>query len=362
VKELTQVSGTPGEARADVIVVAGPEGALSLELEPLEEGLARGFLRFSPRNLRLSEKSIGRLNEELRRRPYSRVVVQDSGRRVLQKSLATAGWKTGPAVPHELGTRCSMVTTYDLPLDEDLVDSEGRKIDLANTHNMHGICVELEDRMAWAFYSDEGDTARVLSEGERRTGMLVAERSEDMFVAADCLVRFLASARKSWVVFSANMGRFVRQFHPMTMVRMTLDGPRAHEHSARPLSPADKPAMVELFAEYYDESPMAARLRLRRLRAEGNYQMFLVDGGFVITRVEGDAGLIYDIYVTPAKQGQGLGRELMKCALASLAGRVSKVHLHTSYPRAKRLYERFGFRTVYSQLGIRLDEVALIRP
>ncbi len=52
----------------------------------------------------------------------------------------------------------------------------------------------------------------------------------------------------------------------------------------------------------------------------------------------------------------------MRCALTDLAGKVSSCYLLTSYPRAKHLYEKFGFRTVYSQLGIRLDELALEPP
>ena len=52
----------------------------------------------------------------------------------------------------------------------------------------------------------------------------------------------------------------------------------------------------------------------------------------------------------------------MRCALSSLAGRAGVVYLHTSYPRAKALYEKFGFRTTYSQLAVRLDEMSFVPP
>jgi hypothetical protein len=52
----------------------------------------------------------------------------------------------------------------------------------------------------------------------------------------------------------------------------------------------------------------------------------------------------------------------MRCGITDLAGKVSACYLHTSYPRAKRLYEKYGFRTVYSQLGLRLDEISLKPP
>jgi GNAT superfamily N-acetyltransferase len=288
--------------------------------------------------------------------------VQDSRKRLLEKSLRPLGWSVERAVQPVLDRKCSLVTTYDLPLDEDLTDSDGAKPDMSNTSHMLGMSVDLDGRKGWAFYTDDGDTARVVSEGERKQGMIVAKKSEDIDEIAECLVKFLAHSRKSWVVFSMSMGRFVRQLNPITMMRMTLDGPKGFDHTGVPLSKSNRKAALALFSEYYDESILQSIFRLRRFRAEGNYNIYLVDGGFVITKLEGETGLIYDIYVTPAKQGQGLGVELLKCALTSLAGNVSSVYLHTSYPRAKRLYEKFGFKAVYSQLGIRLDEIVLQPP
>jgi len=349
-------------SKDDVILVKGPEGALSLELAPLREGVARAFPRFSPRNLKLSTESARALSDELSKRPYSRILVQDSKKRIIRRALGPMGWGVDWAIPRALKHECSMATTYDLPLEESLLDMNGAKPDLANTYNMHGIGIGLDGRRAWAFYTDEGDTARIISEGERKQGLMVAARTEDIFEVADCLVRSLAASKKSWAVFSTDMGRFVRDFDPITLMRLSVDSPRPFDHKAVPLSKENKMAALRLFSEYYDESILQSVLRLRRFKREGNYQVFFVDGGFAITKLEGDVGLLYDIYVTPSKQGQRLGSELMKCSLTSLAGKVSTVYLHTSYPRAKRLYEKFGFKAVYSQLGIRLDEIALTPP
>jgi GNAT superfamily N-acetyltransferase len=143
---------------------------------------------------------------------------------------------------------------------------------------------------------------------------------------------------------------------------MVLERPVAFEHKCERLTSRNRSQAVKLFSEYYDESTMQSMFRLRRYRADRNYSIHMIQGGFVITRLEGDTGLIYDIYVTPSRQGEGLGAELMRCALTDLTGKASSCYLHTSYPRAKRLYEKFGFRVVYSQLGIRLDEIALEPP
>jgi len=346
----------------DVVLVKAPEGSLSIELVPLREGVARGFLRFSPRNFKLSDESVKELSSALASRSYSTIIVQDSKKRILSRHLARAGWSVERAVPDTLPTKCSSVSPFDLPMEDGLMDANGEKLDMSNTSNMRGISVTVNGRKAWAFYTDDAESARVISEAERRQGMLVASNPEDMFPLADCLVRFLASKRTHWAVFSVDMGRFVRQFSPITMIRMVSDRPKPYDHRCAQVSSANKKALTRLFSEYYDESAMQAMLRLRKYRTDPCYSVFVIDGGFVITKLEGDTGLIYDIYVNPARQGEGLGAELMRCGLTSLVGRVSSVYLHTSYPRAKRLYEKFGFKGVYSQLGIRLDEVALHPP
>ena len=348
--------------RDDAIIVKGEKGALSLELMPLREGVARAFLRFSPRNLKLSGPSIKTLSDELCARPYSKILVQDSKRGLLARSLGAAGWKVGAAIDPTMNRRCALVTTYDIPIDERLRDSDGAAPNISGTSELNGIRVDLDERKAWAFYTDDRETARVVSEGPRKQGLIVAKETEDFFEAGDCLVRFLAASKKSWAVFSTDLGRFIRKFDPTTMWRMVLERPLAYEHRCEALSSRYRSQTVKLFSEYYDETTVKSMLRLRRFRNDRNYSIHMIQGGFVITRLEGDTGLIYDIYVTPSRQGEGLGAELMRCALTDLAGKVSSCYLHTGYPRAKHLYEKFGFRAVYSQLGIRLDELALEPP
>lgn len=347
--------------REDVVTVSDDGGAVSLELVPVRERVARAFLRQSPRAPKLSDASVERLVRELDARPYDRIVVQDSRKGLVRKLMTGTGWDAKRAIPDRPEGKCTPVRTFDLPLDEDLLDSDGMKPDISNTSSMSGIAVSIGGSKGWAFYTEEADQARIISESERRQGFLVARRSDDLSMVADCLVRFLAASRKSWAVFSMDMGRFVRKFDPVTMFRMSLDGPKGFEHAAVPVSDNNKGELLRLFSEYYDESMIQSRFRLRKFRADKNYSMFVVKGGFVINRLEGESGLIYDIYVSPARQGEGLGNELIKCALTDFVGKASSCYLHTSYPRAKRLYEKFGFRAVYSQLAIRLDELALER-
>jgi len=346
----------------DVIVIGSEVGTLSLELMPMRDDVARAFLRASPRTLSLSDDAAQKLHRLLMVRPYSRIIVQDNRRGLIKSALSKQGWSISRAVKPKLSLQCSMMTPYDLPMDDSLFEPTGVAVDLKNTDRMHGIEIDIGPRKVWAFYTDEGDTARIIYEGDRKLGMLIASNSDDFEVAAGCLLHFLSMAGKSWAVFSTDMGRFIRKYDPITMWRMVLERPSASQHSAKPLSKDNRADAVRLFSEYYDETKLQAMLRLRRLRSDRRYSMFLVDDGFVINRLDGEIGLVYDIYVTPGKQGEGLGSELMKAALSSLAGRVSSCYLHTSYPRAKRLYEKFGFKVAHSQLGIRLDEIVLEPP
>jgi len=345
-----------------VIIHRTPDGALSLELMPLREGVARLYMNESPRGLRLTGEHSARLGRELAATGYQRMLVKDNRKSLLRRTLSREGWGVSRAVDPAPKRKCSIASTYDIPMDGDLLDENGSKPDVSGTSHMVGICMDIGPRKAWAFYTDQGDTARVVSEPERRQGMLVAASTEEMSEAADCLVRSLAQARKKWAVFSMDLGRFVREYDPITMYRMVNDRPTGHEHSAKPLSRENRREALRLMSEYYDESYLQTRLRLGRFAADRSFSIHMVDGGFVIVRLEGGAGLIYDIYVTPARQGEGLGAELMRCALTVMAGRVPSAYLHTSYPRAKAMYEKFGFRTTYSQLAIRLDEIALVPP
>jgi len=355
------MSAPPGNG-TDVLAVSSPEGALSLEFVPVREKVARAFLRSSPRGLKLSREDGARLSDGLLSKGYDTVKVQDNKKRLLGRSLAPLGWGVSRAIDDELGRDCTVCTTSDLPLDSDLMDESGSKLELRGTDSMVGIEVDLGGRRAWGFYTDDGETARIVSGPERRQGLLVAYDQADLTEVVACLLRFLVASKKNWAVFSNDLGKYVRPFDPATMWRMVLDRPTPFDHKAKPLSRENRGRATALFAEYYDEPTLMAMMRLRRFASDPSYSIYLVDGGFVIVRLDGETGLIYDIYVTPSKQGTGLGGELMRCALTHLAGRAINVILHTSFPRAKTMYEKFGFKATFSQLTVRLDETALTPP
>ena len=341
---------------ADVIQVRMSGGTVSMEAVDLSPGIIRVYMRTSPRGLRLSTAESRLLLERLLDRGGSRIYIRDTRKRFLRKVCEQAGWRMERAIPPSASGPHAMVATRDLPLDEDLLDEHGRTPDLSDTGHMTGISVDVGPRRAWAFYTDEGTTARIVSEESRRWGMFVCYDPSDIQVASDTLIGFLASAKKKWAVYSGNLASLVSEYHPSVLSRMVLDDPRRHDHSAVSVAKSNRREAVGLFSEYYDENLLNSKIRMRSFEANRDFSVYAVDGGFVVLKSEGQRGLIYDIYVTPSRQGDGLGDELLRCALSHFSGRAETVYLHTSYPRARRLYEKHGFREDYSHLAIRLDE------
>lgn len=351
----------PAYASTDIVSVQAPEGVASVELAPVGDGIARAFIHCSPRALTLSDKWAWKLSRAAAETGYRQLLARDNRRSTLSSALSGRGWKSSAAFEPLTGSKCVMVTTHDLPLDENLIDEHGRHLDLVNTEHMVGVRVTMDDRDAWAFYSDEGETARIVTDAQHRFGMLVATDPEDLPLVADHLVRFLVTARKRWAVFSPDLGEHIAHLHPARASLLELHEPIDYEHSVKLVSKATRGSVVGLFSEYYDEGRLSAMMRLRRFLRDKTMSVHVTAGGFVIVRDEGGSGLVYDIYVTPSRQGEGVGDELMRCALSEISKRSKRAYLRTSYPRARRLYEKFGFSESSYRLVLRLDEMLISR-
>lgn len=61
---------------------------------------------------------------------------------------------------------------------------------------------------------------------------------------------------------------------------------------------------------------------------------------------DGPAGMVEDVYVTPAARGRGLGTAIVGAALSALAGAELAFLVCDADGRARALYERLGFRPV----------------
>lgn len=126
-------------------------------------------------------------------------------------------------------------------------------------------------------------------------------------------------------------------------------------------APADADAIGELlyaFNREFDEptpAPSALAERIRQLLDSGDTLVLLGgDGpeGLAVLRFRAaiwSAGLesyLAELYVVPARRGEGLGRELMRAALREARGRgADTMDIGVDEPNlaARRLYESLGF-------------------
>ncbi len=145
--------------------------------------------------------------------------------------------------------------------------------------------------------------------------------------------------------------------------------------SIRPAEPADRPAMISLMGELHDaevlmESNRAAGAdsaeshldhilgEMKRLggatlvaELEGQVEGFLIytieeDPGTFVKTAMRRHGMLWDISVSAAMRGQGLGRRLVAAAEADLAARgIAEMRLYVlaANDRAQALYRELGY-------------------
>jgi ribosomal protein S18 acetylase RimI-like enzyme len=100
--------------------------------------------------------------------------------------------------------------------------------------------------------------------------------------------------------------------------------------------------------------PAAVLAELRANAAEGTTTVAVSDAGQVVGfarfGTDDDEGYLASLYVDPAAAGAGLGRRLLDHALGQLPGRDVTLWVFAGNARARRLYERAGFRPDGRQL------------
>jgi ribosomal protein S18 acetylase RimI-like enzyme len=122
---------------------------------------------------------------------------------------------------------------------------------------------------------------------------------------------------------------------------------------------ADREALLPQARELAIESRFARDTRIPDQRVRGMYEIWLdrcldegvvvvpanEGAGFVGARKDGDIGRVELVYVGAASRGRGLGRALIREAVAALAASDVTVVTQTGNVAAQRLYESLGLRS-----------------
>ena len=136
---------------------------------------------------------------------------------------------------------------------------------------------------------------------------------------------------------------------------MRREGPaRAHADVEEVPLAATRALRIEWLTEYDDDvetqTRFAAQRRSRSLARRG-MRAFVVPGEGFARLAEGEDAVEIDaLYVTPAARGQGVGAQLVETALAA-GGRDVAWIVADDEGRARALYERLGFETVWRPHG-----------
>ena len=143
---------------------------------------------------------------------------------------------------------------------------------------------------------------------------------------------------------------------------VTGDRAKSRPPELRPFTPADADAWLDLNARAFAHHPEqggVTRADLDVLLAQRWFDaddfLLLWDGGELIgycwLKIESGEGEFYVVGVSPDRQGEGLGRELVAAGFARLASRgipIAHLYVEGDNEPALKLYRSFGFtdRTV----------------
>jgi ribosomal protein S18 acetylase RimI-like enzyme len=141
------------------------------------------------------------------------------------------------------------------------------------------------------------------------------------------------------------LGAFlVREHHGFDPLRFIAATPRTEQGYAG------------FLATQLTESNVTLLVALRQDEVVG--YVYATMEGYDYMSLRGPAGVVQDIVVNPAHQGQGIGRALLDAALAALAARgAPRVVLSTAEQNApaQRLFTSAGFRRTMIEMTRELD-------
>lgn len=175
---------------------------------------------------------------------------------------------------------------------------------------------------------------------------------------AECLYLFVDAGDL------VNIEKAVRNGAQLVDLRVELSGRiRVETGGAAPptrrATHADREVLVPQATELAIESRFARDPRIPNQRVRDMYEVWLdrcldegvvavpatPDAGFVGAREDGDVARIELVYVDPSSRGQGVGRALIREAVAAMAATDVSVVTQTGNVAAQRLYQSLGLRS-----------------
>jgi GNAT superfamily N-acetyltransferase len=355
------------QPRTSILTLEDAKGRSSLSIEPssLEDGSVRLFKELSGTDFKPDAPTVERLAAFLDDAGVREVIFEDTRKAVLTKLLRKIGFH--------------LVRTYDAPKGvkvrwrpwNEPTPADMRYFGVGTTGQVSlgpgNRRLALSDRQGAVgeiVFTDHGRFVRARANRFGSDGFGLVRPGADPSSLLVSLVREMAKEKKRYIILGQEYSDVSKPIHPFPLWHMVLSSPEESPHGCRPAVDADRAILVKLASQYEDTDIHAAWERVEKNLQNQSFRYILPPGseGFALLRfMEAAEGMINDLYVPPEHQGKGIGDELTRGSISVLSKSCINVHLNTIYPRARRLYEKYGFSVQYEDLCVALNQRTMSR-
>jgi len=351
-----------------VLILPDAQGRswLSLEAAPEKDGFLRLFKEFSDPSFRTGREVLARLDNFLSGVGARNVRLEDNKAGTLRSILKKLRYsETDPyLLPESVRTRPGFG-----PLDTDMRDMTyfgvGDGSSLAIGEKVRRIDVlECGAIIGSLTLSDYGRFARARANrfGSEGFGLLFKGKEPSTILLAAAMQ--LQREGKRYMILGGEYAPYVEPVHPFPLWHMKLSGQKRFDHGCRVARKQDVEFLSRLTCEYEDTDLVSATSTVLKNLGSPEFEYLLPPrgNGFALLKfVSNSAGMIHDLYVSPMDQSKGIGDEMTRGAISLLSEDCLSIHLNTIYPRARRLYEKYGFEVEYTDYCVALSQTAMSR-
>ena len=339
---------------------------LSIEPYRQEDGDLRLFKEASGKSFSSDSKTNGRLVGFLSPLGADRVVFEDTRKSLLQKLLKRSGYRRTETFESQKGTKLDWPRWGEKAPDGEGLFGVGNVWNVRPGHSFRMMAVaDKVGPVGEMVFTDYGRFARAKANefGTEGFGRVHAGRPPSKVLSA--LAVKMLDEGKRYLILGPEYAEFVRPVHPFPLMHMGSSSQKKHGHSCRPATASDLNKLAKLVSEYEDIERSEALASVTRSFNNPAFRFLLPpnEDGFALIRfMDGAQGMVNDLYVTPASQGRGVGDDLTRASIDQLSECCIDIRLNTIYPRARRLYEKYGFKVIYQDFCVALRQTVMVAP
>lgn len=356
----------PTEPRIPVLIMrdAKERACVSIEPSSQEDGSIRLFKEFSSTSFSSDSATTEKVGKFLSSIGADRVIFEDGRKAQLSKLLKKSGYRRVKTYEAMRGAKVTWLSwDGSIPAGVGLfgiadgwrppTDRSFRRMRLSGRDGPVGEF----------FITDFGRFARAKANefGSEGFGFVHEGKSQSQLLSM--LATEFLNEGKRYLILGPEYSEFVRPVHPFPIWHMGTRSQKTHGHSCRFATGTDMNKLAKLVSEYEDIDMATALSSVTKSYFNPAYRFLLPpdEGGFALLRfMEGAQGMINDLYVTPSNQGRGIGDELTRASMDVLSESCLSIRLNTIYPRAKRLYEKYGFGVIYQDHCVALKQSTMV--